>query len=663
MKREHLIFDTEIIGLKKPVFLIGVKNHELKTKQFFWFHKRGHMAKLRALLDNPMYTWVGFNSENFDRPIIAASYQGCTADDLKVLAQTIIDDQMRSWQTYRECNIDFMDYDHIDLINVAPGVMISLKTYAGRMGAKLMMDMPFHHDTDLSPAQQKLCETYCGNDLDVTEMLFEQMSVERELRDQLTDEYGIDLRSKSDAQIAEAILKNVCNIRSGDKQVPSWVSYTCPDFVVTNSPAINEVIEMLDEHAFKLNRMNGQPEVPEFLKEPFRINDGTYQMGVGGLHSTHDVNMYVEEGDGYLLSDFDVASYYPNIMMKAGLVPRLGGNKGELFMAAYKAIYDQRMEAKRSGNKKVANSLKITLNGTFGKLGNIYCSFYSPDLLLAVTITGQLNLLCLIHELEKIRGVKVRSANTDGVLVHYPIAARDKVLGVFGKNSKRTGFEYEETPYTKYAAKDVNNYYAVAPAREAAIIEPKTIKVLPAGKAKVKRKGLYAVAGVQEMKNPTMEVCSNAAAEYLEKGTPVETTIMAATDMHDFVSIRNVRGGGVQHTKTVLVDDWTSVAGGWTHPERTSLPVKRKSRPAPREVGVGGVGFGRVARWYMSTKKMPAPTSMMGEVAGIKNGGQIAKSEGGLICMTLPDKLPKDLDYAWYIAEAKAILADCGVKT
>lgn len=636
------------------MFLVGVKNHELKTKQFFWFHKRGDMKKLHALLMNPMYTWVGFNSENFDRPIVAAAYQGCTVDDLKTLAQTIIENQMMSWQTYRDCEIEFMEYDHIDLINVAPGVMISLKTYAGRMGAKTMMDMPFHHDTDLTPAQMKQCEIYCGNDLDVTEMLFVQMSVERELRDQLTEEYGIDLRSKSDAQIAEAILKNACNIRSSDKFVPSYVRYTAPDFIVTKSPAINEVIEFLNDHHFKLNRMNGQPEVPSFLEEPFRINDGTYQMGVGGLHSTHDVQMYVEEGDGMLLSDFDVASYYPNIMMKAGLVPRLGGNKGELFMATYREIYDQRMEAKRSGNKKVANSLKITLNGTFGKLGNIYCSFYSPDLLLAVTITGQLNLLCLIHELEKIRGVKVRSANTDGVLVHYPASVRDKVLAVFAKNSKRTGFEYEETPYVKYAAKDVNNYYAVSPAREATLIDPKGVHIVPAGKAKVKRKGLYAVAGVQEMKNPTMEVCSDAVAEYLSTGLAVETSIMKCIDMRKFVAIRNVKGGGIQHTKTVLVDDWEAVEGGWTYPGRTSKPEKRKSRPAPREVGQGGTSFGRVARWYMTTKTMPAITY-------VGSGNKVPKTEGAKLCMELPDKLPKDLNYAWYIAEAKAIMADCGV--
>ncbi len=635
--KQHYILDTELIGLKKPKFLIGLKHVETGKYHAFWQHKRGHLNAFERLVKDKNNVFIGFNSENFDRPLIAASLMGHEESSLKVLAQAIIEEQLRSWQTYREYNLDFVEYDHIDLIDVAPGVMISLKTYAGRMGARTMMDMPFHHDTDLDAKGEKLCETYNRNDLDVTEMLWNQLKTEMELRYQLTEEYGIDLRSKSDAQIAEAILKNKCGIKSHDKIVPSYVTYSTPNFIKTTHAGINEVIELLNNHPFKLNRMNGQPEVPAFLEEPFRINDGTYQMGVGGLHSTHDQRMYIEATEEMELSDFDVASYYPNIMMKAGLVPRLGGNKGVIFMDEYRRIYEQRMEAKRSSNKKVAYSLKITLNGTFGKLGNIYCSFYSPDLLLAVTITGQLNLLCLIYELEKIRGVKVRSANTDGMLVHYPKKVRDKVLKVFAKNSKLTGFEYEETPYTKYIAKDVNNYYAVK---------------VGGG---VKRKGLYAVSGVQEMKNPTMEVCSDAVAEWLEKGTPVTKFIHECTDIKKFVAIRNVKGGGVQHERIEQVDDWQEVTPGmWMYPGQKTQAVKRKNRPKPREVGRGGVPFGRVARWYMTTKQIP-PITYVG------SGNLVPKTEGSKLLLTLPDKMPKDIHLDWYVEEAYSIMADCGV--
>lgn len=636
MTKPYAIFDTEIIGDKKPIFHIRVRELKPRRTHSFWLHKRGDLDRFEKLL--PKFTFVGFNSENFDRPIIAAALMGYDAKHLKTLATAIITNDMKSWQTYREFNIDFVEYDHIDLKEVAPGVLISLKIYEGRLSMKRMMDMPFAHDADLKPTQHALVEQYCDNDLDGTEELFKALSTEIEMRTKMSEEYEVDLRSKSDAQIAEAIFKKRLSLKSSDKVVPPFVMYSAPKFIKTNYIDVVQLIWELENHRFILNRANGSPDVPDFLNEPRNFGKGTYQIGVGGLHSTHDLSLHLKESEGMLLSDFDVASYYPNIMMKAGLIPRLGGNKGALFLEEYKRIYDARMEAKHSGNKKVANSLKIAINGTFGKLGNIYCSFYSPELMLAVTLTGQINLLCLIVELDKIKNVMVQSANTDGVLVSYPPEARDKVLAVFARNAKRTGFEYEETKYSQIAMKDVNNYIAITT------------------DGKVKRKGLYASSRPEEnplylMKNPTMEVCTQLAIDYLKEGV---MDIDRYTDIRDFVAVRSVKGGGVQHQRIKLVDDWEETDEGWVYPDQTTKPVKRKSRPKPREVGVGGVPFGRVARWYMTNDELP-PITYVG------SGNNVPKTEGAKLCLELPSKLPRDLDRNWYINEAISILKSCGV--
>jgi hypothetical protein len=628
---KYAFLDTEIIGTNSPKFLIVVKID--KQHHSFWLHKRGDLQRFKQLLPN--YTFVTFNGENFDRPLIAAALMGYDEVAIKHLAEVIITEEMNSWRTYNDFALDFVNYDHIDIMNVAPGVLVSLKRYAGRMHHPTMIDMPFSHTHDLKSSELPTVEQYCRNDVDVTEALFKQLKVEIELRKEMSAEYEIDLRSKSDAQIAEAILKSKCGLTSKDKRVPSTVTYKAPKFIKTRNTQLNKLIKALEQHEFQINPNNGSPEFPDFLADPIKLGFGTYQLGIGGLHSTHDNNMYLEASEILCLSDFDVASYYPNIMIKAGFVPDLKG-KGAKFLEEYSKIYHQRMEAKHAGNKKVANSLKITLNGTFGKLGNIYCSFYSPDLMLAVTITGQLNLLCLIHELEKIPNVQVRSANTDGILLAYPPSAREAILNIFKENVKRTGFEYEETPYLKYAAKDVNNYLAV-----------KT-------KGGIKRKGLYAVAGVQEMKNPTMEVCSNAVAQFLLDGTPVEAFVKKAKDIRDFVAIRDVKGGGVQHPRTEMRDDWEQVDGGWAYPGQKTKPVKRKSRPPPREVGIDGKPFGRIARWYMTTEQLP-PITYVG------SGNTVPLTTGAKLCLTLPKTLPKDLNKDWYVAHAQQILCDIGL--
>lgn len=324
------------------------------------------------------------------------------------------------------------------------------------------------------------------------------------------------------------------------------------------------------------------------------------------------------------------------------------------------------LETELATQQATANSLKITLNGTFGKLGSLFCSFYAPELMLAVTLTGQLNLLCLIHELLKIKGVSIESANTDGILVRYPDVKREQVLKKIQQNAKRTGYEYEETPYRLVAMKDVNNYYAVTADAPAAIINGTSITSEVAKGGKVKRKGLYGIAGVHTNKNPTMEVCSDAVAAYLSEGVEIEDWIRAETNIRKFIEIRGVaKPGGVQHLYEVEVDDWVCIKDlnsaksewmrqKWMDEGKDRKPVLRKSRPKPVVEGRGGTPFGRVARWYMTTDVLPAITY-------VESGNQVAGTAGSKLCMQLPDKLPKDLNIQWYIDEAHRILEHVGV--
>lgn len=306
-------------------------------------------------------------------------------------------------------------------------------------------------------------------------------------------------------------------------------------------------------------------------------------------------------------------------------------------------LLDLKAELKKV--KVEANTKKLLGNGTFGKLGSPYSAFYSPDLMLAVTLTGQLNLACLIYDLECRPTIKVLSANTDGIMVQYPASESDIVLRKIAENSERTGFEYEQTPYAKVALVNVNNYLAVTT------------------DGKAKRKGLYASNDPKEnplylMKNPTMGVCANMAVDYLRDGIHPSESIDIYTDIRDFVAIRAVKGGGIQYDSLVEVDDWVLVDDKGTKDNLWQRPsgqtVNRKSRPKPVEVGVGGQAFGRIARWYMSTDSL-TPINYVG------SGNRVPKSEGARVCMTLPDELPADLDKDWYVRESLSMLGDMGV--
>ncbi|XSC42720.1 hypothetical protein ACF1BQ_031270 [Bradyrhizobium sp. RDT10] len=113
-------------------------------------------------------------------------------------------------------------------------------------------------------------------------------------------------------------------------------------------------------------------------------------------------------------------------------------------------------------NEDVSGSLKIVNNGAFGKLDSKWSVLFAPDLMIQVTIGGQLSLLMLIEMVER-AGFRVVSANTDGIVILCPTDKEDALAAVIAKWERLTGFETEETEYSALYSRDVNNYIAVKP--------------------------------------------------------------------------------------------------------------------------------------------------------------------------------------------------------
>ena len=70
----------------------------------------------------------------------------------------------------------------------------------------LFRSLPIEPDALIAPAQRELLRQYCVNDLDTTEALYRALEKQVELRAKMGEQYGMDLRSKSDAQIAEKVI-------------------------------------------------------------------------------------------------------------------------------------------------------------------------------------------------------------------------------------------------------------------------------------------------------------------------------------------------------------------------------------------------------------------------------------------------------------------------
>ena len=544
------------------------------------------------------YTIVTFNGLKYDVPNLDAIVCGFKNKNMNELSRAIIDDNLQPWQTRKQFGIRAIKVDHIDLKEVAP-LTASLKTYGGRLHCPKMQDLPIDPYDRIKSSDVPDMRLYCGNDLEVTQLLLMKLKNEVELRINMSKQYDLDLRSKSDAQIAEAVIKHELiekyNITPKKPKIKSGGVYQfkCPKYISFKSPLLRDILELFKNAHYQLGK-SGHFVEPETLKgTKFTINNSTYKIGIGGLHSTEKKIRHVADED-YCIREYDFAAFYPAIILNNELTP---SHIGKPFLEIYKMLVDTRLEAKRKGNKTVDASFKIVINGSFGKLGSKWSFLYAPDLMLHVTLIGQLTLLMVIEQMEE-QGIEVISANTDGIVVKMLRSKDQQAIDIVDFWSFENNYELEMNEYFSFNSRDVNNYLAVK------------------SNGKFKAIGAYADqldSFYMLRKNPSNIICVEAIRSYIKESTPIEETIRECEDIRMFVNIRNVKGGGKYE----------------------------------------GELLGKAVRWYYSSESLS-------NIEYVKNGNKVPKTDGCKPLMELTKDIPNDIDYQWYIDEAYKMLKNIG---
>lgn len=560
--------------------------------------EHGNLGSIGRMLLQKGITLVTFNGLRYDIPIISMAMMGASNALLKEASDMIIKANTFPWELERKYHFKTLQVDVIDIINLLP-LFESLKLYAARIGCKELQDLPFDPSDTITPSKAEELRTYCIKDCKDTWELFVDRWDQIQLRITLGMQYHQDLRSKSDAQIAEAVIASEYERILGQKlikpidsgQLPRKISYNQPQFLEFHNPTLRSLAWSLTQWDFELTPV-GKPVLPGWLKsDTVTIGGREYAVGLGGLHAKNKGESYYESEDCKLI-DLDVISYYPKIILNCGYAPE---HMGPVFTQIFKQLVNQRIEAKRSGDKITADTLKITINGTFGKLGSIYSAVYAPQLMLAVTFTGQLSLLMLIERMAE-AGIQCVSANTDGITIkvaHEQLSIMKQVVNTW---EAETNFEMEETHYKSIHYRDINNYFAL------------TVD------GKIKTKGIFKDPSVS--KNPTTPVTAWAAMEYVLHGTPIEDTIehqIHEGDPKPFLAVRTVKGGAAKD----------------------------------------GEYLGKAVRWYYSTSTDTA-------IHYISNGNKVARTDGAMPMMDLTDRVPADLDVAWYVSEAMDLVQQVG---
>ena len=362
---------------------------------------------------------------------------------------------------------------------------------------------------------------YNINDVDSTSTLLERLKPDVELRLFIEKEYGVDALSMDSVKFGETILaKKYCEATGIQmrelKEMRSPMDYIPLKDVILpiisyKNPILQDVLNDMKEQIVYSKERKG-------YEKKFVLSNVVYSIGVGGIHSLHTPKIFRPKEDEFI-GHSDVASMYPSFIIKYKWIPR---HLGEIFWLIYSHIYDERIEAKHSGQKLKNLALKLTLNSVTGKMQQETSWMYDPFSVFKIRVNGQLVLLMLVDRLLEL-GCKIVQVNTDGVMYIAKKANREAIQEAIADVERITQLTFESNNYEAFYQYAGNDYFGVEEGYSQSN-DPKLIE----------KKGMFITEPILG-KGLAPVVIPKAVINYFLTKEPVRAYIMRQKDINDFL--------------------------------------------------------------------------------------------------------------------------------
>ena len=446
--------------------------------------------------ENKNKIWVGFNSRHYDQWILKAIL--CDFNP-KEMNDYIIVKGGAGWQFSQLLRrIPLNNYD------VMTNIDRGLKTFEGFMGNSIKeSSVPFNITRRLTESELKEVIDYCRYDVDQTQEIFLQrlddFNAHMGLVKMASGKGALQLYliSKTKPQLSAQILGAV----KQDYHDEFDIDFPSTLRIEKYTAVLDWYIDPGNHCYYKGNKKN-QLEI--------MIAGVPHVFGYGGIHGA----MPKYNGQGYYIN-MDVASYYPALMIKYGLLSRSVKNPNK-----FEEIYRQRLEYKKARNS-LEKILKLVINSTFGASKDKTNPLFDPLQANKICIYGQLFLIDLMECLEP--HCQIIQSNTDGVLIKlHNYDDYEKIDDICYEWEQRTGMNLEFDDYRKVYQKDVNNYIIVD------------------AEGKYKSKGAY-VKNLSPL-DYDLPIVNKALVAYMVHGIPIEKTINECTELKEFQLVTKISG-------------------------------------------------------------------------------------------------------------------------
>lgn len=206
-------------------------------------------------------------------------------------------------------NIPFTNYD-IQKILYLDKSFTSLKQVAIILKWYRIQDLPIHYLANIDEDDIETIMDYNVNDNLITLTLKRTVKDEIDLRDDITSEFGIDVRNMSRSSIGKAITtklysdftglekKDFYDLRTNRRVI--YLEDVVSDIIKFKTPTLHNLLATI----LKSKIIVGSKDKKDKFAYTFKFGDNQYTMALGGLHSKDTPGILV--ADDYILRDADV---------------------------------------------------------------------------------------------------------------------------------------------------------------------------------------------------------------------------------------------------------------------------------------------------------------------------------------------------------------------
>ena len=616
------VYDIEVFAYDWIVIFL-----DTATGEWAVFHNDN--AGVREYMQRPGQIFCGFNNKHYDNHIAKAICCGASPELVKEVNDFIIVEERSGWDHWflRQNKFWFESFDLMDDSQLGT----SLKHIEAHWGVSIEeSEVDFNLKRPLSPEELNSTIRYCKWDVRNTARLL--ATRKKYLDAKLNVGRAIGLEDSKALYMTNARLTATA-LRATAIQRYDERDYAYPE---------NLKREFIPPEVFNFFDRMGDKAISD--KELFSsklqltVDGAEAVIGFGGIH--HARTNYRECSDPRsrrVIRNFDVASLYPSLMVYNGYTSR-NVPSSEIF----ENFYHTRLRAKKEGDKKTADTLKLILNTTYGASLAATNPLYDPLMGRSVCITGQLYILELaMRYLNSCRSVRIIQLNTDGIMISIEEAEMPLIYEINRQWQKEKSLELEEDRISAIHQKDVNNY------------------VMVFENGKIKTKGAYVTFGESLVGaysiNNNHTIVKEAVIDYFVKGTPVEETIYRCTDIHKFQIVAKA-GGGYKACYRVPAD-FEERKKHWQKENRYRNEAGKLISPNFKWANYTGPyqTVQKVNRVYASVKPN------MGYVVKVKPDGTVGKIGGLPESCIIDNKNELDIsavDKSWYVELAKKYIGD-----